>query len=138
MAFDSLLYLHDPAVSASLHVGGNTAITGSNLTKTIKLPGTPLRGLNCNIVLNSILSSPSVEFRLFEGATSGATFYPFRRFPTFITTVSNLNLRFHLDAGYPWIKAGYSFSGQEGSSGCGFPNAVIRIGMDEGSYGSGG
>lgn len=136
MAYDSQLYLHDPAVSASLWVGNSTLLTGSNLTKTIYLGGTPLRGLNCNIVLNSILSTPSVEFRLFEGVSSGATFYQFRRFPTFITTVSNVNFRFHLDKGNKWVKAGYSFSAIQNSSGCGFPGAIIRVGMDEGSHGN--
>lgn len=133
MAYDSKLYLHDHAVSASLWVGNNAWTSGSNSTAPVLLPGTPLRGLNCNIVITSILSTPSLDLYLWEGASTGATHYLFRKYPVPITAVGNYDLRFHLDKGYPSVKAQYSITG---SSGCGFPDADIRIGMDEGAYGN--
>lgn len=136
MSYDSQLYLHDPAVSASLWVGGNTWTSGSNSTASKLLPGVPLRGLNLNMVFNSVLSTPSLKVYLWEGVSTGATHYLFRQFPTDITAVGNYNMRFHLDKGYFAVKVQYSFSANAGSSGCGFPGAIIRIGMDAGSHGN--
>jgi hypothetical protein len=136
MAYDSKLYLHDPAVSASLWIGGNTYTSGSNSTSPILLPGVPLRGLNLNMVLNSVLSTPALEVHLWEGVSTGATHYLFRSFPTRITAVGEYNMRFHLDKGYYSLKAQYSFSAVAASSGCGFPGAIIRVGMDGGAQGN--
>lgn len=136
MAYDSQLYLHDPAVSASLWVGGNTWTSGSNSTSSKLLPGVPLRGLNLNVVVNSVLSTPALQLYLWEAVSTGATHYLFRTFPTPITTTGEYNMRFHLDKGYFAVKAQYSFSAVAGSSGCGFPGAMIRIGMDRGAGGN--
>ncbi len=137
MAYDSKLYLHDPAVSASLWVGGNTWTSGSNSTSPVLLPGTPLRGLNLSMVFNSVLSSPALQVYLWEGVSTGATHYLFRQYPTVITATGEYNMRFHLDKTYKSVKVQYSFSAQAGSSGCGFPGAIIRIGMDRGAWGNG-
>lgn len=134
MAYDSKLYLHDHAVSASLWIQGNTFTSGSNSTAAILLPGTPLRGLNCNTVIASILSTPSLNLYLWEGVSTGATHYLFRQYPVPITAVGEYNMRFHLDKGYPSVKAQYSITG---SSGAGFPGADIRIGLDRGAFGNG-
>ena len=137
MAYDSKLYLHDPDVSASLWVGGNTWTSGSNSTSPVLLPGTPLRGLNLNMVFNSILSTAAVEVYLWEGVSTGATHKLFRKYPSTITAIGEYNMRFHLDKGHKSVKAQYSFSAVAASSGCGFPGAIIRIGMDGGMGGSG-
>lgn len=137
MAYDSKLILHDPAVSASLWVGGNTWTSGSSSTAAILLPGTPLRGLNLNAVFNSKLSTPALELHLWEAVSTGATFYRFRTYPTAITALGEYNMRFHLDPGYRAVKLQYSFSAVAASSGCGFPGAIVRIGMDRGANGDG-
>jgi hypothetical protein len=141
MAYDSKLILHDPAVSASLWVGGNTWTSGSNSTSPVLLPGTPLRGLNLNMVFNSIVAAAAsrgaLEAYLWEGVSTGATHYLFRKYPVPITAVGQYNMRFHLDKGYKSVKFQYSFSASTGASGAGFPGALIRIGMDEGAWGNG-
>lgn len=134
MAFDSKLYFWDPAVSASLWVGDSTQITSGILSKTLKL-GMPLRGLNANIVLNSVTSSPQLEVWLYEASTSTGTFLRFRRFPQILAGTTNANARFHLDRGFPWLKFGFSF-GAGTSSGGGFPNAIVRVGADGGAHGN--
>mgnify|MGYP001239064654 CR=1 FL=1 len=137
MAYDSKLYLHDAAVSASLWIGGNTFTSYSVTTAAIALPGGPLRGLNLNMVFNSVLSTPALEVYLWEGVSTGATHQLFRAFPGRITAVGNYNMRFHLDKGMKSIKLQYSFSNVGGTnSGAGFPGAIVRVGMDGGAYGN--
>ena len=138
MAYDSHLYIYDPAVSASLWIGDSTQVTGSFLSKALNLPGVPLRGLNLNMVLNSVTSTPTMQVYMYEASTSGATtFRLFRKYPLTITGTGEYNMRFHLDKGFQGVKVGFSFSGLQNSSGCGFPGAIVRIGMDQGAWGNG-
>lgn len=136
MAFDSLLYFWDPAVSASLWVGDSTQIASGIFSKVIKLPGVPLRGLNLNIVLNSVTSSPRMDVNLYECSTSTGTFFHFRRVQQTLSTTGVANARFHLDKGFPFLKVGFSFIAGT-SSGGGFPGGIVRVGMDGGAYGNG-
>ncbi len=129
MAYDKDLYLHDPAVSAGLFVGDSSAIEGSIYTKKLTLPGTPLRGLNLNIVLPSVANTPSLEVCLLEGVSADADHKLFRQYPVAITAVGEYDMRFHLDKGYKSIQAKLTLTGSDGA---GFPGAIIRIGQDGG------
>ncbi len=135
MAYDAKLILYDASASGSIFTSANAQLAATTFTTdAILLPGTPLRGLNLNVVLPVAQSTPSMILTLLEGASTGAAHYPFRQYPVPITATGEYNLRFHLDKGYPSIKARWTIS--SGISGGGFgASAVIRIGLDKGSYG---
>lgn len=132
MAFDSLLYLRDAAVSGSFFTGDSTQLTSRYRTKNILLPSVPLRGLNLNVVLPAAVSTPSLQVALLQAVSTGATFTEFRRFPA-ITTSGDWNYRFHLDPGNYAVSASLTITG---SSGAGVGNLDIRIGLDLGAHGN--
>lgn len=141
MAYDKQLVLFDASVSGSVYVGANTALDRSLVLATdgILLPGTPLRGLNFNVVLPVAQSTPSLQIWLQEAVSTGvsaAGWWTFRQTPRLIAAAGEYNYRFHLDKGYPALRAAFSLS--SGLSGGGFgASAVMRIGMDLGTYGGG-
>lgn len=139
MAYDSQLVLRDSAVSNSFWMASIYPITESSPTP-ILLPGTPLRGLNLNLRMTTFTNvvSCSLEVAIMAGVSTGATHYVIRKFPKWIDTTSwrggDMNIRFHLDKGYPSVKAWYTISG---GTGCSVGNLDIRIGLDRGAYGNG-
>lgn len=137
MAYDAQLVLYDAANSGSVFTSANVELAATTkTTDAILLPGVPLRGLNLNVVLPVAQSTPSMVLTLLEGASTGAAHYPFRTYPVPITAAGEYNMRFHLDKGYPSLKARWTIS--SGISGGGFgASAIIRIGMDRGAYGNG-
>lgn len=142
MAYDAQLILRDSAAanSGSLAVV-STALTGTFTTPVLVLPGTPLRGLDLNIVAVGANSLPAVQVILQEAVSSGATFNTFRQWPTNITAAGEYNMRFHLDHDvvgnklYPAIRALLSVTCT--SSGGGFTTFNVKVGMDAGAYGNG-
>lgn len=132
MAFDSLLYLRDTAVSGSFFTGDSTQLTSRYRTKNLLLPGSPLRGLNLNVVSNAAVSTPSLQVALLQAVSTGATFTEFARFPA-ITNSGDWNFRFQLSPGYYAVSASLTITG---SSGAGLGNLDIRIGMDLGAHGN--
>ena len=140
MPYDAQLYLRASSVSGSFYLT-NGLIPVPESTAPILLPGTPLRGLNCNIRMTTMTptASASLVFALMEGASTGATHYVFRQFPNQIDSTNwrggDVNLRFHLDKGYPSLKAWYTMSFPATAGGVG--SLDIRVGMDKGAYGNG-
>lgn len=141
MAYDAKLILYDAATSGSIYVGANTALDRSLVLATdgILLPGTPLRGLNLNVVLPVAQSTPSLAIWLQEAVSVGvsaAGWWTFAQYPRLITAAGEYNTRFHLNKGYPAVRVAWSLS--SGLSGGGFgASAVVRIGMDRGAFGNG-
>lgn len=141
MPYDKQLILYEASTSGSIFVGANTALDASlsMSSPAILLPGTPLRGLNINVILPVAQSTPSMKFLLQEAVSTGvsaAGWWTFAQYPRLITATGEYNFRFHLTKGYPAIRAAWSIS--SGLSGGGFgASAVIRIGMDRGAFGNG-
>lgn len=131
MAYDSLLYLRDSAVSASLWTGDSTQLTSRYRTKNILLPGVPLRGLMVNVTASAVASTPSLQIALLEAVSTGGTFTEFRRFPA-ITAAGDYRFRFQMDAGNYALSASITVVG---SSGATLGNVDIRIGDDLGAHG---
>ena len=130
MAFDSRLYLRSYAASNSLASLANAAGTVV-ITPKILLPGVPLRGLNINVVVPAIASTPSLVVELWEGVSTGATFRLLKALPA-ITAAGDYNYRFHLSPGYYAVGATLSLAG---GTGTGTGNTDVRIGMDLGAHG---
>lgn len=133
MAYDSKLYLRAHSVSGVFSTASELTISEISVLPLV-LQGTPLRGLNCNIIVPSAISTPSLTLSLYEATISGGTYVRFRTYPGSITAAGEYNLRFHLDKGYTALKALYTLSGSTGVS---VGNLDVRIGLDRGAWGNG-
>lgn len=130
--YDKFLYLRDSSVSGAFSTPAGITVNSS--TPPVLLAGTPLRGLECNIVVPLAQSTPSLTVALMEGASTGATHYTFRQYPVAITAAGVYKMRFHQDKGYPSLKAWFTLTG---SSSVNVGNLDIRVGADRGAFGNG-
>ena len=96
MAYDALLVLRD----------GSTDLTASEEGSAVALPGTPIRGLECTVVVPTAPTgtTPTLVVELEACATSGGTYKVFRSYPVTINAAGEVKFRFHLDKGMKYIK----------------------------------
>ena len=126
MANDAKLYLRSGADSG--------ALTASDTTPVKSLPGTPMRGLECTVVIPQAANNATLALTLQEATAVNGTFYTFRQSPVPMTKAGEYHFRFHLDKGYKAVRALLTVAG---SSGADLGNVDVVIGDLLGAYGNG-
>jgi len=115
MAYDAKLVIRD----------GSTNLTATETSAAFAINGTPLRGLELNVVVPQATgTSPTLAVKIQEATSTGGTHYDCRVYPVNITAAGEYKLRFNLDKGYKSIKVVLTVGGTSPN----FGGVVVRVG----------